>query len=78
MILQTIFEDDVQGEIIGRYLLRGVLYYDGWPQGGSVYAETEQELFALCKQKRDERLAELGSVAKEIYPLDKWEVRIYA
>ena len=78
VILQTIFEDDVQGEIIGRYLLRGVLYYSGRPQSGSVYADTEQELVDICAGMMQAKLDAFGAAAKEIYKDDKWEVRIYA
>ncbi len=68
--------DDVSGQIVGRYMLTGVLTYDGRQQGSTIYAETDQQLMEMARAMKAEMLERCGQMAHEIYPADDWRLRI--
>ena len=71
------FDEEVRGQVIGRYLISGRLYYEDRPQGPWISAETEEEeVIAIAET----RVAEYkGMTAGDlIYPnLKAWTVRLY-
>ena len=70
------FDEEVRGQVIGRYLISGRLYYEDRPQGSMISAETEEEIIAIAEA----RVAEYkGMTAGDlIYPNPKaWTVRLY-
>lgn len=70
------FDEEVRGQIIGRYLISGRLYYEDRPQGAMISAETEEEVIAIAET----RVAEYKAMTAGdlIYPNPKaWTVRIY-
>lgn len=70
------FDEEVRGQVIGRYLISGRLYYEDRPQGSMISAETEEEIIAIAET----RVAEYkGMTAGDlIYPNPKaWTVRLY-
>lgn len=71
-------DDDVGGSIIGGDVIVGALYYDGRNQSGNIYADSQDELELLAKEKLEEIKAECGHLFKTLYPnLSAWELRIY-
>ena len=70
------FDEEVRGQVIGRYLISGRIYYEDRPQGPWISAETKEEVIAIAET----RVAEYkGMTAGDlIYPNHKaWTVRIY-
>jgi len=68
--------DDVNGVIIGPDLLVGALYYQGRPQTGQLYAESDDALLVLAKGEKDRIRLECGAAFPLIFPEDSWELRI--
>ena len=71
------FTDDVCGQVIGRYLRRGRVYYEARPQGPTIFAETDEDVLATATA----RIAEYRNMAAGdlIYPDPAaWAVRLYA
>lgn len=77
MILNTKYEEEVNGVVVGRYLLICSLRYDGRKQGSTIYAETEDEAKRVAEDRKAEILRECGVAARDIFPLDAWELRVH-
>ena len=77
MKMNTEFDEDVSGLIVGRYMLIGSLHYEGRKQGGTIYAETEDALIAAANEYVRQQRHECGEAFQYIYPKDAWELRIH-
>lgn len=77
MILNTIYEEEVSGVVVGRYLLICSLWYDGRKQASTIYAETEDEAKRVAEDMIAGIIRECGAAARDIYPLDAWELRVH-
>ena len=70
------FDEEVRGQVIGRYLISGRIYYEDRPQGAMISAETEEEVLAIAETRVSEYKA--MTAGDLIYPNPKaWTVRIY-
>jgi hypothetical protein len=69
-------DDDVNGVVVGRFMLHCTLCYDGRKQA-QIRAETEDEARTMARAKKAELIAACGDAAYQIYPHDLWELRIY-
>ena len=70
------FDEEVRGQVIGRYLISGRIYYEDRPQGAMISAETEEEVIAIAETRVAEYKTMTGGDL--IYPNPKaWTVRIY-
>lgn len=78
MIMNTAFEEDVCGQVIGAYMLIGSVHYEGRKQGRDLYAESEEDLKALAEQYIQAQRAECGPAFRAIFPRDAWELRIHS
>lgn len=78
MILNTWYEEEVNGCIVGPYMLTGTLRYDGRQQGKVLYCETESQLIAEADSMLSDIKRQCGPVFDLIYPQDKWELRIHS
>ena len=78
MILNTKYDEEVNGSVVGRYQLICSLRYDGRRQGSMIYAETEEEAKRVAEDRKSEILRECGAAARDIFPLDAWELRVHA
>jgi F0F1-type ATP synthase membrane subunit b/b' len=77
MILNTTYEEEVNGVIVGRYMITADLRYEGRKQGSTIYAETESEVMRIAQDRISEIKKECVNAFADIYPNDSWEVRIY-
>jgi hypothetical protein len=78
MIMDTQFDDDVSGTVIGRYLLTGVLRYACRDQGPRFRAETDDELRTLAAERLAALRRDYGPAFADIYPdPDGWRLKIY-
>lgn len=78
MILNTKYDEEVGGVVVGRYHLICSLRYNGRKQGSMIYAETEEEAKRIAEDRKDEIIRQCGSAARDIFPLDTWEMRVHA
>ena len=78
MKIYTAIDEDVNGQIVGSYIMVGSLHYEGRKQGGAVYADTEDAMTDAANQRIQQLRAECGAAFRDIYPKDAWELRIYA
>ena len=78
MVLNTKYEEDVIGTVVGRYQLICSLRYDGRKQGSMIYAEDEDEAKRVAEDRKAEIIRECGAAAGDIFPLDAWELRVHA
>jgi hypothetical protein len=78
VILNTWYEEDVRGQVIGRYMFIGVLVYEGRKQGKTFYGETVEELRDAANTYIESLRLELGSLFRdEIYPdPGAWSLRV--
>ena len=72
------YADDVRGVIIGGDWFNWQLFYDSRPQSRRMPADTEQLAENAGRAAYQRIMAECGQVFKDIYPLDKWEIRIWS
>jgi hypothetical protein len=77
MIMNTAFEEEVNGVIVGRFMMTADLRYEGRRQGAPIYAETEAQVMEIANERLAEIKSECGIVFRDIYPNQSWEVRIY-
>jgi len=77
MILNTWYEEEVNGQVIGKYVYAGALYYDGRKQGNTLYAESEAALKDVAEANLRNLKMDCGAVFRDIFPHDTWELRIY-
>ena len=69
--------EEVRGQVIGDvYGVRAMPEYEGRPQGEMVYAKTEADAVAQCREQIETLKAETGKALQYIYP-GEWSVRIY-
>ncbi|NCC40361.1 MAG: hypothetical protein EOM21_13065 [Gammaproteobacteria bacterium] len=69
-------DDDPRGLVIGACLTRGLLCYDGRPQGRPLYGETDDAVLEQARAYRDRCYAE--PIGREIWPdREAWTVRLY-
>ena len=73
--MNTSFDDDVSGAVVGVDYLMCRLVYDGRTQQDFL-ARTEDEALQMAKHWRTEKMAACGLAADDIYPDEKWELRI--
>ena len=78
MILNTKYDEEVNGSVVGRYQLICSLRYDGRKQGSMIYAETEEEAKRVAEDRMSEILRKCGAAARDIFQLDAWELRVHA
>ena len=78
MILNTKYDEEVNGHVAGRYQFICSLRYDGRKQGSTIYAESEDEAKRIAEVRKAEIIKECGAAARDIYPLDAWELRVHA
>lgn len=78
MMLNTIYEEDVSGEVIGICMVVADLRYDGRKQGSTIYAATEDEAKQVAEDRKNNIISRCGEAALSIFPLDAWEIRIRA
>lgn len=71
----TSFDDDVRGTIVGGDYLVCRLVYDGRTQKDFL-ARTDEEALQMAKHWKSELMTSCGLAAEDIYPDDKWELRI--
>ena len=69
------YTDDVNGTIVGTSYVQAFLSYKGKKQGNTIYAKTEEECYNIATKRLEEIKKECGSVFKDIYPLNAWEVK---
>lgn len=50
MKMNTEFDEDVSGQIVGSYTLMGSLHYEGRKQGNTIYAGTEDALHTAANE----------------------------
>jgi len=77
MKMNTEFDEDVSGLIVGSHTLIGSLHYEGQNQGSTIYAGTEDALIASANEYVRQRRHECGEAFRHIYPKDAWELRIH-
>jgi hypothetical protein len=77
MILNTWYQEEVNGCVVGPYMLTGTLRYDGRQQGEAFYCETETQLLDKAKSILSEIKRECGPAFDLIYTKDVWELRIH-
>jgi len=77
MKMNTEFDEDVSGLIVGSYMLIGSLHYEGRKQGSTIYAGTEDALIAAANEYVQQQRHEYGKAFWHIYPKDAWELRIH-
>ncbi len=77
MILNTEYDEDVNGVVVGRYKLICSLMYEGRKQGKTIYADDEVSAAQAASSMRDGIVRSCGQAALDIFPHDSWEVRIY-
>lgn len=77
MKMNTEFDEDVSGRIVGSYTLIGSLHYEGRKQGGTMYAVSEDEIIDAALVYIQQQKAECGLAFSDIYPRAAWELRIY-
>lgn len=71
----TSFDDDVNGTIVGGDYLMCRLVYDGRTQK-EFLARTDDEALQVAKHWKSEIMSSCGLAVGEIYPEDKWKLRI--
>lgn len=70
--------DDVRGVIVGGDHVMARLYYDGRPQGATIYACNEGSALDKARALKAATMAEMGQAAFLIFPNDAaWEMRIF-
>jgi hypothetical protein len=70
--------DDVRGVIIGGDYVSWRLYYDDRPQGGTEYADSEEEAVSAGRLLCSRLKREFCGWPCYLYPDNsKWEVRVY-
>jgi hypothetical protein len=73
-----IFEEEVNGQIIGGDFLTGQLFYDNRPQRHPFYGNTDEELVEKAKKIKADLIAENSGFPCYLYQDDsKFELRIY-
>ena len=77
MKMNTEFDEDVSGRIVGSYTLMGSLHYEGRKQGNTIYAWTEDALHTAANEYVRQQRQECGTAFRDIYPKDAWELRIH-
>ena len=77
MIINTWCTEEVNGIVIGSYMLIGTLRYEGRQQEKTFYGESESELLVKAKNLLRQIKTECGDAFAFIYPLDAWEMRIH-
>lgn len=70
------YTDDVNGQIIGRVMLQGALYYDGRRQGRVLWAETDDAMLKRAKEELAAIKTSCGEAFGLIYRKAAWELRI--
>ena len=70
------YEEDVGGQVIGRYMLPCSLRYEGRQQGKTFFVEDEDEAKRIADERLIEIRTELGAAFIEIYPRNAWELTI--
>jgi len=78
MILNTKYDEEVNGAVVGRYQLICSLRYGGKKQGSTIFAETEEEAKRVAEGRKADIIRECGAAAGDIFPLDAWELRVHA
>lgn len=79
MILNTKYDEEVNGVVVGRHQLICSLRYDGRKQGSMIYAETEDEAIRIAEDRKAEIIRACGEAVRDIFPLDDaWELRVHA
>lgn len=70
-------DDDVRGVIIGGDYISGRLFYEDRPQGGRVYADSEEELKHILRKRLEDIKLDCGDVYAAIYQKESaWSIRI--
>lgn len=76
MIMNTRFEEHVNGQIIGSYTITGQLFCNGRKQGQTIYAESDEGMRVKAEEFISQKKAECGEVFNLIFP-GEWDLRIY-
>lgn len=71
------YSDDVKGVIIGGDEYHWQVFYDGRQQSQRLPADSDAQAEELGRAEVAKIKAECGHALWMIYPLDKWEVRIW-
>lgn len=70
-------EDDVNGQIIGGFVVVGFLTYEGRRQTQDFYADTEELLKVAANDRLAERREEIGETYSLIYPnKNGWSLKV--
>lgn len=72
------YTDDVRGVIIGGSYWGWQIFYDGRPQSQRQCADSKEEAIERGRAEVARVKAECAKVLWLIYPLDAWEIRIWA
>lgn len=75
MIMNTWYEEEANGAIIGSYNMMGQLYCNGRKQGQTIYAKSAEAMKDQANEFIAEKKAECGEVFNIIFP-GKWELKI--
>ena len=71
-------EDDVNGQIIGGAYFVGQLYYQNRPQGGQLYAVTEESLLQKAKELKAQYMREDREYDLRIFRNENdWQFKIF-
>jgi hypothetical protein len=76
MILNTKYDEEVNGTVVGRYQLICSLRYDGRKQGSMIYADDEEEAKRVAEDRKAEIIRECGAAAK-VHKLDPEQFNAY-
>lgn len=69
---------NVSGVIVGGAYTAWQLFYDGRPQGGKEYADTDEKAIEAARQKHAALLSEYAGFPCYLYPNPAmWEVRLW-
>ena len=75
--MDTQFEEEVNGQVIGDYLSVSDLLYEGRKQGPRIYALNDDEVMQKAKDYIAYLKQDLGSSYRDIYPNEfRWTISV--
>jgi len=77
MIMNTWYEEEVNGYIVGKCVVTGTLRYEGRQQGNPLFSESDDQLLSDANALLADIKRQCGRAFELIYPKDAWELRIH-
>ena len=76
-ILNSRFDDEVTGQIVGKVKIRGGLFYNGRQQGCWFWADTEKEVISFLTDRKNAYVTQYQDIPGLLDDGPEWEIRIF-